>query len=55
MKKKEKLKKTSIDSIEAITDVKIEYPIIHKDDMDALGGRNTTEDRYPISSMESER
>lgn len=49
---KERKKKTSVDSLEALTDVKIDYPLIHKDDYDALGGRNTTEDRYPITDAE---
>jgi hypothetical protein len=49
--KKKKNRKTSIDSLEALTDVKIDYPLVHKDDIDPLGGRNTTEDRYPISDM----
>ena len=49
---KERKKKTSVDSLEALTDVEIDYPLIHKDDYDALGGRNTTKDRYPITDAE---
>lgn len=49
---REKRKKTSVDSLEALTDVEIDYPIVHKDDYDGMGGRNTTEDRYPISDAE---
>ena len=50
MKKVEK-KKTSIDSLEALTDIKTDYPLVHKNDIGPLGGRDTTEDRYPISDM----
>lgn len=52
-KKKDKYqdKKTSIDSLEALTDVEIDYPLVYKDDISPLGGRNTTEERYPISDM----
>lgn len=48
---KKKDKKTSIDSLEALTDVEIDYPLIYKNNIDPLGGRNTTEERYPISEM----
>ncbi len=48
---RKKDKKTSIDSLEALTDVEIDYPLIYKDDIGPLGGRNTTEERYPISEM----
>lgn len=44
-------KKRSIDSLEALTDVEIDYPLIYKHDIDQFGGRNTTEERYPISDM----
>lgn len=49
--KKKKEKKTSIDSLEALTDTEIDYPLVYKDDIGPLGGRNTTEERYPISDM----
>ena len=50
-KDKKKDRKTSIDSLEALTDVEIDYPLVYKDDISPLGGRNTTEERYPISEM----
>jgi hypothetical protein len=46
-----KEKNSSIDSLEALTDEVIDYPLIYKSDIDQFGGRNTTEERYPISSM----
>ena len=46
-----KVKKTSIDSLEALTDVEIDYPLVYRNDIDQFGGRNTTEERYPISDM----
>jgi hypothetical protein len=48
---KKKEKKTSIDSLEALTDVVEDYPLVYRHDIDPLGGRNTTEERYPISEM----
>lgn len=48
---KKKNAKTSIDSLEALTDKEIDYPLVYKDDIGPLGGRNTTEERYPISEM----
>ncbi|KUO68669.1 MAG: hypothetical protein APF77_14790 [Clostridia bacterium BRH_c25] len=48
---KKKDKKTSIDSLEALTDVEIDYPLVYKDGIGPLGGRNTTEERYPVSEM----
>lgn len=44
-------KKTSIDSLESLTDVEIDYPLVYKHDIDQFGGRNTTKERYPISDM----
>lgn len=44
-----KERKNSIDSLEALTDEEIDYPLIYKKDIDQFGGRNTTEERYPIS------
>ncbi|MGE5629989.1 MAG: hypothetical protein ACM3TR_02700 [Caulobacteraceae bacterium] len=51
VKEGEETKKTSIDSLEALTDVEIDYPLVYRHDIDPLGGRNTTEERYPIRGM----
>ena len=48
---KKKDEKTSIDSLEALTDEEIDYPLAYRHDIDQLGGRNTTKERYPISEM----
>lgn len=48
---KETEKETSIDSLDALTDVEIDYPLVYRHDIDQFGGRNTTEERYPISDM----
>jgi len=52
---KKKEKKASIDSLEALTDVEIDYPLVYKHDIDQFGGRNTTEERYPISEIEDDQ
>ncbi len=49
--RRKKHNKESIDSLEALTNVEIDYPLVYKDDIGPLGGRNTTEERYPISDM----
>lgn len=48
---KKKESKTNIDSLEALTDVEADYPLIYRQDIDQLGGRNTAKERYPISEM----
>ena len=54
MDKKEE-KNNSIDSLEALTDVEIDYTLVYKHDIDQFGGRNTTEERYPISEIEDDQ
>ncbi|MHB1392931.1 MAG: hypothetical protein ACYCYE_07630 [Clostridia bacterium] len=48
---KKKDEKTSIDSLEALTDEEIDYPLVYREDIAPLGGRNTTRERYPITEM----
>jgi hypothetical protein len=51
IKNTEKDKKTSVDSLKKLTDVEIDYPIIYNNSIDPLGGKYTSEERYPISDM----
>ncbi len=53
--RKEKFRNAEdIDSLEKITDVETEYPILYKHEIDPLGGINTTEERYPTIGEESD-
>ena len=44
-------RRSSIESLEKLTDVEVDYPLVYSEDISPLGGKYTTEERYPISEM----
>lgn len=45
-------RRSSIASLEKLTDVETDYPLVYNKDIRQLGGMNTTEERYPVDDME---